>query len=194
MSALLSTSFSVTASMEVFASSHGRDLCLKIRRGVPNTNCIFKPNARFEQVIDGIERVPPGKVICIIGGTNNTHDASKDAKEILKDFNLGLVKRMAKTNPIILVQVLPRYDRPNLNKTIYKINSRVLRLLRHTKGVYPVYTNNLRQRHYTRHGLHLNESGKMILSYRICQMYRHIKAGNSERIGHLLEQLALADD
>ncbi|CAH0385444.1 unnamed protein product [Bemisia tabaci] len=100
--------------LELFASSHGRNLTYMIRDELPDSKGIFKPNGKFLDVTQGIENVPPGRVICIIGGTNNTHTEPQtepiNVKKTLQDFDLDKVKRVAQRNPVILVVVLKRAD------------------------------------------------------------------------------------
>ena len=157
--------------MELFASSHGRELIPRILEEVPYSSCIFKPNAKFQTVTLGIENVPPGKPICIIGGTNNTHDPTLEVKTILSDFNIDLIKNKNKTNPIIIVEILKRFDCPKTNALIAHLNMKIKKIFRHHKNIKFVPTRDLDCSLYTRQGLHLNNDGKDVLAKRIAETY-----------------------
>lgn len=175
--------------LELFASSHGRDLTYMIRDELPNSTGIFKPNGKFQAVTQCIENVPPGRVICIIGGTNNTHTepqtAPIDVKKTLLDFNLDKVKRVAKTNPVILVLVLKRADFPHKNPDVALINLKILKIIRHNKAIHPIFTNHFSRKLFNSKGLHLNEDGKVELVKLIVQQYFRIVRGTDDKIGHL---------
>lgn len=175
--------------LELYASSHGRHLTDMIRSEIPGSTGIFKPSGKFQAVTQGIENVPPGRVICIIGGSNNTHTepqtAPIDVKKTLQDFDLDKVKRVAQKNPVILVLILNRADYPHKNPDIALINLKILKIIRHNKGIYPILTKDFSRKLFTREGLHLNMYGKEALVKLIVEQFYRIVSGKDEKIGQL---------
>lgn len=151
----------------------------RLREQVPQVNGVVMPGARFERVTRDINQIPPGKTIVIIGGTNNTHDTSKTPKEILADFDLDKIKQASKTNPIIMVEILKRYDNPEINNTIRKLNLNIKTIVRHYKKhnlIRFVKTDDLGKNLYTKisnteYSIHLNYIGKNVLAQRIAETY-----------------------
>lgn len=172
--------------MYLYADSHGRDFVMRLKEEAPYVTGWIQPGAPFQVVISQIPYTPPGKTIVIIGGTNNTHDKRKTPKEMFKEFNLQLVKSQAKFNPIIILEILQRYDEPSINDAIRKLNLLIIKSLRHTKNVYVVKTHDLQQHHFNYKGLHLRPFGKDLVAKRIVEQYYRIAQAEDVRIGSLV--------
>lgn len=195
--------------LQLLASSHGRRLVSRLLEQVPQVEGTVMPGARFERVTRDINDIPPGKTIVIIGGTNNTHDNEKqDAKIILQDFNFNKLKTASETNPIIIVEILKRYDDPNKNETIRNLNMKMKKLVKNYKNkgqFYFVKTDDFGPELYEirkngTYDIHLNDDGKNILADRIADAYYmynprpsnnrfiRILENNNIELGHVLSK------
>lgn len=151
----------------LLSDSHGRGLrrLLQTRLG---DNCdvlsIVKPNATLENVAGGLDQEISGLKgsdhLVILGGTNNVD--FRDDYDV-KPFVKEIASKTVDTN-VILCTVPLRYDKPNLNSKIRKINiDLVIEALKY-EHIKVISLSNISAKQYTTQGLHLNYKGKQSLT------------------------------
>lgn len=129
-----------------------------------DVSSIFKPNAKMEQVLSGIEMdrdLSADDVIVIVGGTNNVNIAGhcNDFTTVVNSFLAEVSKPK-----VLLVGLPPRHDKPSFNSTISKTNSHLLSISKLYSNVVFVSLEHLPRQCFTKQGLHLNPKGKTFLA------------------------------
>lgn len=166
----------------LLADSHGRG-CSALLNKKLNKSCdvqvVFKPNAPLNVVVESVgEQVKDfGKndYLIVLGGTNDIDGhTNKHLPQIINTLN-EIVPLSKKTN--LIVNTIPvRFDRPELNRYIKETNKSLHVTINNLKnknckqmGICFI-NERLKRSHYTKHGLHLNESGKAVLCNRLTEM------------------------
>lgn len=185
----------------LLSSSHGRNLaaCFKQFHETNDTiNCtsIFKPNAKLESVIESIVQLTKdfdeNDSILIIGGTNN-FQPDRSGKLItnassLVDFNFidFLISSVRKPR-IFFHQLLPRYDLNYLAEQKFSeyrsdFNMKLANISEKHHNVSIINAEYLNKFNFTRHGLHLNMSGKK-------KLIRHFSLNFLTAVSQLMDEL-----
>ena len=150
----------------ILADSHGRQMSSILRGKLPSkfsVTGIFKPNARFAGVTDELETLSKAltkrDTVIILGGQN--------------DINLGghfnpsehipKLKRASQYTNIVVTSLPPRHNIHTMNKEIKIANKSLQYHLRGTDITYFNIEDKLSEKDFTKHGLHLNPSGKQKL-------------------------------
>lgn len=121
---------------------------------------VVKPNARLCDVVKDVGKLAADFTkedhVVVIGGTNDLGQQRPHQYTIIK--GLQALVDLRKTN-VTVTSIPQRYDVPKLNALVQEANAtleQVTSKQQHMKYVNTQVTRNL----YTRHGLHLNHSGK----------------------------------
>lgn len=149
----------------LMSDSHGRDLghLLQAELGGSEVLSVVKANATLGNVTGGLDREISGLKssdhLIVLGGTNNI-----DGKTVfdVKPYVNDLARKTKNTN-VVLCTVPLRFDRPELNKTIRKINIDLIIEALKYDHIKIVSLSNLSTHHYNKKGLHLNNGGKQKL-------------------------------
>lgn len=152
----------------LLSDSHGRGLRHLVQEKVKCESEVFsmvKPNATLENVTSGlngeISKLGSSDHLVILGGTNNVNTENEyNVRCCVKEIALKTMH----TNVIICTVPL-RYDRPDLNCKIRKINIDLIIEALKYDHISVVSISNIPVRDYTYHGLHLSKWGKVRLSH-----------------------------
>ncbi len=155
----------------ILADSHGRQISSLLSEKLPtnfSAMCVFKPNGRFADVSSELDThtktLTKRDTVIIIGGQNDINLGGHFTPEEHVD------KRPAQ-NTNIVVSTLPFwYNKPTVCKEISHANNQLKLHLRDTH-VKLFELNFLSEKHFTRHGLHLNLVGKHALG---SELAKHI--------------------
>lgn len=151
----------------ILADSHGRNSVHFIQRELSDkydVQCIFKPNASFENVINDLKsltrKFTKNDVVVIIAGSNDAIKGATIDSAILNET----INNCKNTNLIIVT--IPYWEnRPVLNRFSYNINLALYNKLRNNHDVKLIDINAIvKSSDFTLHGLHLNKRGKFKLS------------------------------
>lgn len=121
----------------------------------------FKPNANFLQVTYDIGKLVANfnksdHVIITAGSNDFKFDTFIEAVQ-------NVIEICAHTN--LLINSIPyRYDKPSANRFIYKQNSHILNMSQEYNFKFNDLNIFLRRNDYTKHGLHFNGKGKVIMA------------------------------
>lgn len=150
----------------LLGSSHGRGVGQLLQEELGSkyqvTN-FFKPSASLSQVVEDIGSLCKdfGKEdhVVIVGGAGNSIDRDKGYS--IKSDLVKIASATGRTN-VEFVPVLRRYDRPQLNSSVSRVNMELDRLLLSGAGsnIGLVSVDAIDRWGFTRHGLHLNRNGK----------------------------------
>ena len=132
---------------------------------------IVKPgscsNELKESIIEDLAQCSPNDLILINTGTNDLeHNGFMTTFQNIKNF---LVHN--KHSNLLLMSIPFRYDLPNsheVNKEISALNNKLEKLVRVLPHVRFIHLNNDRNL-YTKHGLHHNRLGKMLISLQLAK-------------------------
>lgn len=165
----------------ILADSHGRDmarLCKDISSNKFETQCLFKPNAFFQQVTENISELIKDfnkkDYVILIAGINNALKGNKICNEtVIKTF------KQAQNTNLMCVTTPYWHGRNTLNQFVYEINCTIYNASQQfTKGIEIIDSNSiLRKNDYSKHGLHLNTIGK----YKLCKHILHRIQDNMQR-------------
>lgn len=146
----------------ILADSHGRNLSNTLREKLPkhHTQCIFKPNALWENVVSDVEKLSMNYNKCdyiiICAGVNNALKGRKLPTEtIFQSFD-----QLSHTNVLLLTIRLIK-DRPVLNKFINEINGSLQLSATLYDNVTVINSNEfLNSSDFYKLGIHVNNTGK----------------------------------
>jgi len=141
----------------------------------------IKPGACINNIVQSQEKelncLGPNDVIIINGGTNDLNKLNFRATGILTKM-INFILKYNNTN-ILIVNIPHRYDQANSSQTnqlIHAYNSKLKNLVKPLKHVSIIETS-LDRRHFTKHGLHMNNLGKEKLAKQIAlQLLKLIKS------------------
>lgn len=147
----------------ILADSHGRNVSKLVQERLGDdysVTAIFKPGAPMREVLRGAETFSAdADAVVVLGGTN---DISSAGRLDLAAF-LPVLRRLKRK---VIVSRLPRrFDSRPEDEATMEAN----RLLDNHRRDFKVrdFFSNLNRSNYTKHGLHLNVSGKRILAANI---------------------------
>ena len=125
----------------------------------------FLPGAPAETFIrlakEAAGKLEPQDVLVLIGGSNDIEAETYPAK--LKDALPDIKQK------IFISQVPLRYDKPQLNQAIDRVNKGLQVLAGEHPQVTIIPTSQAPRHAYTKHGLHLNDYGKRLLCSEISE-------------------------
>lgn len=151
----------------ILSDSHGRDLGHYINTRVDSNKvdvlCVCRPSARLKDVLIGAETLTENfskqDYVIIIGGSN---DITKESTTILTGNIIGRLKTLSYRTNVIFATLPNRYDRPDLNGSVYNCNFDLCKGdLCNVVNFLPF--NNLHRMNFTKHGQHLSRKGKLAL-------------------------------
>lgn len=126
----------------------------------------MKPNAPLEKVLSRLEVLTKdftkNDFVIAIGGCNDISADSPYQYTLLKMFN-RLSTLGEKTN-VIFPYIFYRYDFPQINEHIYVANTVIRNYTAKNSNKVILLGNAFRRHHYTKQGLHLNQSGKRLMA------------------------------
>jgi len=179
--------------IHIRADSHGRGLQALLAERLPSSctpTAQFFPNGRMTHIMNGIgpelERLGERDTMVVIGGTNDVDQGLCRTRDL--QMALSQLPSTWKCH-LVFLSIPHRYDR-NLSRQIQQANAtleaRVNALAAECRGpVTWVDDWGLRgSQHYTRHGLHLNEAGKITL---VNTLKNKLNIGSSQ--GHFVRRL-----
>lgn len=105
-----------------------------------------------------------------MGGTNDISAKEENEEMDIISVLRGLLVSLSNPN-IIVIDIPFRHDLPincSENKSINLINKRITVLCEHFKNVHLITASKMNKNFFTRHGLHLNNTGKARLHKIIC--------------------------
>lgn len=170
--------------IRIFADSHGRNLSTKLAdvQEEAQVEGTVKPGAPLKEVIKETESacklLNHKDFVVIMGGTNNIgteHDGTHVISALKK-----CVSKLYNTN-VIIVNIPKRHDinkRAEANKAIMKCNVNIANLCNRFNNVRVVDVSTIGRFYHTRHGLHLNSSGKDWLVSKISEIINEQKKPN----------------
>lgn len=163
----------------LLADSHGRG-CSSLLQDELGEECtvqsVFKPNAKLNAVVENCKILTDGftesDCVVIVGGTN---DIKSDIQ--ISDQKVAEIASSLDTN-VLFPNIPLRFDEPWLNTKIAKINKArhfSMSKLALTKNNIILMDNDMKfsRKDYTRHGLHLNKTGKRKYCKMIAQTIRN---------------------
>ncbi|KAG8322188.1 hypothetical protein J6590_028259 [Homalodisca vitripennis] len=125
-----------------------------------------RANTTLIQVIDSAT-IDEGNPVVILGGTNDSlNDNLQDIYTRLEEK----LKLISETRPVFITTIPTRFDMPlthPVNTELQLLNSYIGELTARLSNVCLIDLNQLSRNHFTRHGLHLNSSGKTKLAHAI---------------------------
>jgi hypothetical protein len=148
------------------SDSQGRDVQAKIESLSNNKIKAFgyvRPNASLIQVIDS-SNIEPENPVIIMGGTNDYLD--KNFHNIFSDLENRL-DDLSKKRTVFITTIPRRYDRScsaNDDLELAWINNYIRHMVIRKQNVHLISLEGLERHHFTRHGLHLNNTGKTKLA------------------------------
>lgn len=170
-----------------YCDSHGRNLNNGLEGRLQNkfdVTVIFKPNAKFETVtkISNVTQASLAKsdYVVVWAGTNNFPDYFDQIKNSAE----SLLKKLVKTNVIIL-GIPFRFDLPELNDQISKVNAGLYELTKQFDFATFVSLNTNHRRFFNRGGLHLNRVGMRLTANLIVDsvLGENVKPITSPQVG-----------
>lgn len=166
----------------ILADSHGRQLAGIISDLLPKNftvQSIFKPNARFEEVVKNCASLATNFAemdhVIVFAGCNNALQTGK-----IQISSIESTLNALKHTNTYFVSIPYFKNRKILNNIIYGLNTLLydaikMAVLKKRQQVrfldINLYVN---QHHFTNHGLHLRQSGKLILSNHIVSKICHV--------------------
>ncbi|XP_039282942.1 uncharacterized protein LOC111046414 [Nilaparvata lugens] len=173
--------------MTILSDSQGKHLSEYLQHLYDSfeTFVYTKPGAKLKHIIqDGMDFVKDftkDDVIVILAGTNDFHVDEPHQLTVFQGINALLKLRLK--SKIVVCSVPYRYDNLSLNENILFSNSYLSRVVSEYEGGLRLSfldVNDFLQRsHFTRHGLHLNRRGKLILA----RNFEVFAKQNAARIG-----------
>jgi hypothetical protein len=165
----------------LLADSHGRECSTLLSKNLKNfdVETFFKPGAPLNEVVnsarDLVKDFNKDDFLIVLGGTNDIEDkTNKHLPQIFDSLN-KVVPLSQKTN--VIINTVPfRFDMPELNSKIKETNKLIHNTInnlktKNAKNLGICFLNErLKREHYTKHGLHLNQSGKIVLCDRLTEM------------------------
>lgn len=122
----------------------------------------LKPNAKLHHILSSAEteskELDNDDFLIIIGGTNDIDDSTVNINTMC-EYTFETISKLKNTN-VIISAIPQRYDYPYCNKKIRATNRILQRMAYEHPHVSFVQLDQLHMKHYTKHGLHLNQLGK----------------------------------
>uniref|UniRef100_A0A8D8QKX7 FLYWCH-type domain-containing protein n=1 Tax=Cacopsylla melanoneura TaxID=428564 RepID=A0A8D8QKX7_9HEMI len=151
----------------IITDSMGRGLRELLSASLPNievTASIY-PNGKFNQCLQNVEQICSGLTkqdfVYIMCGTNNTCALPPNSCPRL---DLGPIRNIQNRTNVIVSSILYRHDALSVQNTnICYTNEYLAHLCQGINVSFLQCNAFLKRRHYTRHGLHLNLSGKRVV-------------------------------
>lgn len=173
----------------ILADSHGRRCGESIQNKLGRkfmVESIIKPNAKFRDVVEGIERMaaPYGKddYIIILAGINNFNDETPDL-----DFDLKNVNSVASKTNVLVPGIPLRFDKIGfrVNSLIRKVNLSIFEqiscLKLNKKSYVDVPKCKFTIEDHNRYGLHFNRVGKLkLINQIVLAIFRHSRCQTHE--------------
>ena len=154
-----------TKKVLILADSHGRQISSLLSGKLPSNfsvTGVFKPNGRFADVTSELDThtktFTKRDTVIIIGGQNDINLGG----HFSPDQHVDKLQRAAQNTNIVISTLPFWYNKPTLCTEIRHANNELKRHLRDT-NVTLFELNFLSEKHFTRHGLHLNSVGKLAL-------------------------------
>lgn len=173
-------SFRKTKKIMIVSDSQGRGIAPYLQKIVGDNvdvKGLVYPGASTDFIINNI--INSGEVaslsandyIVILVGTNDIESkASKiDGPRTIADGIINKLSLLPNTN-VVLGTIPYRYDLPEesrVNKCIKKANNLIRDFILRNRNVGLLDTYLLHRRHHTRHGLHINNTGKKLIAVKI---------------------------
>lgn len=157
----------------VLADSHGHDLGnLLQQRTLVNVTSFVRPGAKFDQVTHGVAELTrsmnKSDHLLVIAGTNNMETTG--IKRLLDGVH-KLIQNSNHTN-LILATVPMRYDQPNLDLKISRVNMEIEQIANNYPDIKLLPLHLFPQHLYTARGLHMNRKGKIKIAEMILKTVR----------------------
>lgn len=162
------------------ADSNGRGMSHLISQNSNqlSVRATVRPGAPMRVVVQGANNTlkclnEASDSLVVMGGLNDLTDQGieESVKETAK--LLQEAKKLGRSNQIYLVETPYRYDNLKLNHQIKKQNELLKEVSQNSKCPFIHINTFLYRMHYTKHGLHLNPSGKKIVSSIIQTVIEH---------------------
>lgn len=173
--------------LNILTDSHGRLINRLLSKDLENRYRItstIKPNCKLLQILNDVEfegkHLNKEDYLIIMGGTNDVCDINYDSDLLINKMKATL-RSCTHTN--IIIPATPyRYDNPNLNHHIRKLNYKVKNLCVEYDHVKFLSMHSFSYKDYTTHGLHLNVFGKLKLTNLIQHSLKYIEDLNEENM------------
>ncbi|KAG8260706.1 hypothetical protein J6590_090924 [Homalodisca vitripennis] len=160
--------------MFLCTDSHGRDLAWYINKKSSDLESysFIQPGGRAQQILNEINlnegKLEENSTMVIACGSN---DVSRNEANTAIDIITNTINSMS-GKPIILVDLPLRYDLPDwscVNLEIKRTNNELLSISNNVSNVTLVRASQASRGLHTRHGMHLNQIGKIWLAQEICK-------------------------
>lgn len=161
----------------IIADSHGRELYNHLRALLPSSidlQIFVNPGDPFNTVIHNITsknlQFNEDDILIVMAGSNNLSE-SKTIAEIKNEFDVTPLTALE--NPIIICEIFQRRDFKNNRDICSPINLHLRKeLTKHSNIKFLKSSDYIHKQHFTKRGLHLNETGKHVLSYELSRLIR----------------------
>ena len=155
----------------IIGDSHVRKYAAELQYNKGSTFAVssfIKPGAGMENIVntmkEDIRTLKSDDVLIIWGGTNDI--GKNNSKEAIRHL-CTFIKNNRKVNTIVLTAP-PRNDLPSscINSEVSNYNRQLRRRLKQYNNIQILETN-LERKYFTKHGAHLNSSGKEYITQRL---------------------------
>lgn len=174
--------------IKILSDSHGRHVSKMLVDKIGDNFKIegtVKPNGKLYDVIklNDEERMNLNNddFVIIIAGTNDIDEPSKYSVQKYCSELKENISKLKHTN-VILSAIPYRFDKPLCNRYIKHVNMFIQKLALNYLHVHYLSLQDICRSHYTKHGLHLNMSGKKVYALAIINLISHISLGQSHMI------------
>jgi hypothetical protein len=162
----------VKQKLVIIGDSHARKIAAELQHNIGSTftvSSFIKPGAGMGSIIDtmkeDIKTLKSEDVVIIWGGSNDiSKNNSKEALKHLCDF----IKNNQKVNTVVMTAP-PRHDLlPSscVNSELSSYNNQLRKRMKQYNNVKILETD-LERKYFTKHGLHLDSSGKECITLRL---------------------------
>ena len=169
----------VKQKLVIIGYSHARKIAAELQHNIGSAfsvSSFIKPGAVMKSILDtmkdNIKSLQKEDVIIIWGGSNDIgKNNSKDASKHLCDF----IKSNQKVN-IVVMNVPPRHDLPLsscVNREVLRYNNQLRKRIKQYDYVKILETD-FERKYFTKHGLHLNLSGKEYITLRLAAVIQNV--------------------
>ncbi|XP_072156560.1 uncharacterized protein [Bemisia tabaci] len=159
--------------MEIYASSHGRDLGRLLRERGAGTDLKVEcyPSGKFNEVTENIRPRKEAVTVIIAGGNDVT--VTKEPTEIIGEMNLERVRRLSERQNgglVVWLELFHRHDKDaKFNAHVRAVNKRIHKKLTRSKEdekrIAVIQTSGLKRDDFNKGGLHLiNQRKQSIFS------------------------------
>jgi hypothetical protein len=156
--------------IHLFADSHGRGLSEFLKEKLPSStvNSMFKPNARFLDVIPEKKYLKQDQYIFIMAGTNDVSMGESDSLIKAIPSTLDYLSKYK-----IILSTLPiRHDldlNHPVNEEIMYVNAYLKDVIKTKPNVKLLDISYIDRKYFTQFGLHFNNKGKQLVSHLLTQ-------------------------